>query len=118
MCSKSKISYVYANPHVALNSNTTSLSAVDDTFRDDVDDSHDDPTTTTNLDQSSDIIEGRDDGLKWVKSQIIKAVGMFDYRLSFHSLKLMCHTSHQPELVCLIITTIFLLTLTNIILSC
>ncbi|KAG1856838.1 hypothetical protein C8R48DRAFT_775782 [Suillus tomentosus] len=54
--------------------NTTSLSTVDDAFKDDIDANLEDASTTNNLDQSSDIVEGRDDGLKWVKNQIIKQV--------------------------------------------
>lgn len=61
----------------------TSLSAVDNTFKNNVNVNHDDPSTTNSLDQSSDIVEGHDNGLKWVKSQIVKQVGMFDCCESF-----------------------------------
>ncbi|KAG2056657.1 hypothetical protein BDR06DRAFT_970017 [Suillus hirtellus] len=54
--------------------NITSLSTVDDAFKDDIDANLEDASTTNNLNQSSDIVEGHDDGLKWVKNQIIKQV--------------------------------------------
>lgn len=81
-------------------SNTTSLSVVDEAFSDTEDDIREKltPTLTNDIDQASDVVEGRrDDNLKFVKQEITKQAGMCDHRHS-SSFRLTCRASHQPTL--------------------
>jgi hypothetical protein len=75
-------------------SNTTSLAAVDEAFNDGTrnDGTRNDPSTpnsTLNHDRDqSQAPEGRDDGLKWIKLELIRQVGMLERRHSFYSFDL------------------------------
>ncbi|KAG1724159.1 uncharacterized protein EDB91DRAFT_1255376 [Suillus paluster] len=60
--------------------NTTSLSAVEEAFPETEDDSHEKPTPSlaNDVDQASDVMEGRwEDGLKFVKQEITKQAAKF-----------------------------------------
>ncbi|KAG1861007.1 hypothetical protein C8R48DRAFT_774269 [Suillus tomentosus] len=65
--------------------NTTSLSVVHEAFPGTEDDSHDNlmPSLANDIDQASDIVEGRrDDGLRYVKQEITKQVASFGGKIN------------------------------------
>jgi hypothetical protein len=92
--------FMLHDAYIALTSNTTSLSAVDDAFPETGDDSHQKqtPTVTHDIDQASDVVEGgREDNLKFVKQEITRQAGMCDHCHS-SSFRLIYPASHQPNL--------------------
>lgn len=67
------------------NSNSTSLNAVDDAFNDGTRNDPSTPNSTPNHDRDqSQAPEGRDDGLKWIKLELIRQVGTLEHRYSFY----------------------------------
>lgn len=85
--SKYEYDYIYATTDaVSPNSNSTSLAAVDEVFHDDTHSDSLTPRSTLNngRDQSQ-APEGRDDGLKWIKLELIKQVGTLERCWSFGS---------------------------------